>query len=152
VSHDSVVDSESAVCWKDVPNGKMTQDQGSKSLQNFAEAKAVVKLISRTRSRPSAHRAMARLLFVALVLASAHGFVIPTASAVTTSATAYQAERPHPIAMATANNKTPRQGTRGSADVVELLGDISGELFKGNSGALFIVWALIVANLLGVFN
>jgi len=95
---------------------------------------------------------MARLLFVALVLASAHGFVIPTASAVTTSATAYQAERPHPIAMATANNKTPRQGTRGSADVVELLGDISGELFKGNSGALFIVWALIVANLLGVFN
>jgi len=50
------------------------------------------------------------------------------------------------------SNKTPKQGTRGSADVVELLGDISGELFKGNSGALFLLWALIVAKLLGVFS
>jgi len=94
---------------------------------------------------------MARFAFIALCLASAHGFVVlPTTSAISTPR-AYRSEIPStPIAMAT-SNKTPRQGTRGSADVVELLGGISGELFKGNSGALFLLWALVVAKLLGAW-
>eukprot|EP00326_Haptolina_ericina_P016042 CAMPEP_0181184656 /NCGR_PEP_ID=MMETSP1096-20121128/9085_1 /TAXON_ID=156174 ORGANISM="Chrysochromulina ericina, Strain CCMP281" /NCGR_SAMPLE_ID=MMETSP1096 /ASSEMBLY_ACC=CAM_ASM_000453 /LENGTH=98 /DNA_ID=CAMNT_0023273437 /DNA_START=50 /DNA_END=346 /DNA_ORIENTATION=- len=98
---------------------------------------------------------MARFVLVALIVAAAHGFVVPApqlASQLTTTRAIPTMPSTEGIQMMAKSNKTPKQGTRGSADVVELLGDISGELFKGNSGALFLLWALIVANLLGVFS
>lgn len=81
---------------------------------------------------------------------AAHGFVVPApqlASQLTTTRAIPTMPSTEGIQMMAKRNKTPKQGTRGSADVVELLGDISGELFKGNSVRMSLFRSSVVSNI-----